>query len=125
MCVGVLATGRCLYAVARARSRSAHASAMHVVDGVVLRAVPRCACLLLPCRPQLARGLMQLFSVEQQKSQPLEAHAAAFSTVKVCICLSQQLLRVSGGSRGGLLMAQQGHRQPGGPAVCAAAESAG
>jgi len=35
------------------------------------------------CRPQLARGLMQLFSVEQQKSQPLEAHAAAFSTVKV------------------------------------------
>lgn len=26
---------------------------------------------------------MQLFSVEQQKSQPLEAHAAAFSTVKV------------------------------------------
>lgn len=27
---------------------------------------------------------MQLFSVEQQKSQPLEAHAAAFSTVKVC-----------------------------------------
>jgi clathrin heavy chain len=38
----------------------------------------RCA-----CRPQLARGLMQLFSIEQQKSQPLEAHAAAFSTVKV------------------------------------------
>ena len=34
-------------------------------------------------RPQLARGLMQLFSIEQQKSQPLEAHAAAFSTVKV------------------------------------------
>jgi hypothetical protein len=26
---------------------------------------------------------MQLFSFEQQKSQPLEAHAAAFSTVKV------------------------------------------
>ncbi len=36
------------------------------------------------CRPQLARGVMQLFSIEQQKSQPLEAHAAAFSTVKVC-----------------------------------------
>lgn len=35
-----------------------------------------------PERPQLARGLMQLFSIEQQKSQPLEAHAAAFSTVK-------------------------------------------
>ncbi|KAF6255267.1 clathrin heavy chain [Scenedesmus sp. NREL 46B-D3] len=35
-----------------------------------------------PERPQLARGLMQLFSIEQQKSQPLEAHAAAFSSVK-------------------------------------------
>jgi hypothetical protein len=42
------------------------------------------ACLVVAmCRPQLARGLMQLFSIEQQKSQPLEAHAAAFSTVKV------------------------------------------
>lgn len=40
--------------------------------------------LVASCRPQLARGLMQLFSVEQQKSQPLEAHAAAFSSVKVC-----------------------------------------
>lgn len=35
-----------------------------------------------PERPQLARGFMQLFSVDQQKSQPLEAHAAAFATVK-------------------------------------------
>lgn len=35
-----------------------------------------------PERPQLAKGFMQLYSVEQQKSQPLEAHAAAFSTVK-------------------------------------------
>lgn len=26
---------------------------------------------------------MQLYSFEQQKSQPLEAHAAAFATVKV------------------------------------------
>lgn len=33
-------------------------------------------------RPQLARGFMQLYSVEQAKSQPLEAHAAAFATVK-------------------------------------------
>lgn len=33
-------------------------------------------------RPALARGVMQLYSVEQAKSQPLEAHAAAFSTVK-------------------------------------------
>lgn len=35
-----------------------------------------------PERPQLAKGVMQLYSVEQQKSQPLEAHAACFSTVK-------------------------------------------
>lgn len=34
-------------------------------------------------RPQLAKGLMQLYSFEQQKSQPLEAHAASFATVKV------------------------------------------
>jgi clathrin heavy chain len=33
-------------------------------------------------RPALARGAMQLFSVEQAKSQPLEAHAAAFSTCR-------------------------------------------
>jgi hypothetical protein len=46
-------------------------------------ACPPLLLLLLCHRPQLARGLMQLFSVEQQKSQPLEAHAAAFSTVKV------------------------------------------
>lgn len=36
-----------------------------------------------PCRPALAKGFMQLYSFEQQKSQPLEAHAAAFATVKV------------------------------------------
>eukprot|EP00798_Chlamydomonas_sp_ICE-L_P023297 gene23297-30533_t len=35
-----------------------------------------------PERPQLAKGFMQLYSFEQQKSQPLEAHAAGFSTVK-------------------------------------------
>jgi len=35
-----------------------------------------------PERPALARGFMQLFSVEQAKSQPLEAHAAAFATVR-------------------------------------------
>lgn len=54
-----------------------------VADHMLLSA----ACLFAPvCRPQLARGLMQLFSIEQQKSQPLEAHAAAFSTVKVRSC---------------------------------------
>ncbi|KXZ42859.1 hypothetical protein GPECTOR_114g310 [Gonium pectorale] len=35
-----------------------------------------------PERPALAKGLMQLYSFEQQKSQPLEAHAAAFANVK-------------------------------------------
>ena len=29
---------------------------------------------------------MQLYSVDQKRSQALEAHAAAFSTIKVC-CL--------------------------------------
>ncbi len=33
-------------------------------------------------RPQLVKGFMQLFSVEQKRSQALEAHAAAFSTLK-------------------------------------------
>jgi clathrin heavy chain len=36
-----------------------------------------------PERPALTKGVMQLYSIEQQKSQPLESHAAAFSTVKV------------------------------------------
>ena len=34
-------------------------------------------------RPQLVKGNMQLYSVEQQKSQALESHAAAFASVKV------------------------------------------
>uniref|UniRef100_J3NAM3 Clathrin heavy chain n=2 Tax=Oryza brachyantha TaxID=4533 RepID=J3NAM3_ORYBR len=36
-----------------------------------------------PERPQLVKGNMQLFSVEQQRSQALEAHAASFATFKV------------------------------------------
>ena len=36
-----------------------------------------------PRRPQLVKGFMQLYSVDQKRSQPLEAHAAAFSTLKV------------------------------------------
>ncbi|KAL3681952.1 hypothetical protein R1sor_024908 [Riccia sorocarpa] len=36
-----------------------------------------------PERPQLVKGNMQLFSVDQQRSQALEAHAAAFATFKV------------------------------------------
>lgn len=31
---------------------------------------------------------MQLYSVEQKRSQALEAHAAAFSTIKVSMALS-------------------------------------
>ena len=34
-----------------------------------------------PERPQLVKGHMQLYSVEQARSQALEAHAAAFSTI--------------------------------------------
>jgi len=36
-----------------------------------------------PARPQLVKGNMQLYSMEQQRSQALEAHAAAFSTHQV------------------------------------------
>ncbi|KAL5063601.1 hypothetical protein RYX36_025338, partial [Vicia faba] len=36
-----------------------------------------------PERPQLVKGNMQLFSVDQQHSQALEAHAASFSQLKV------------------------------------------
>ncbi|KAK7849835.1 clathrin heavy chain 1 [Quercus suber] len=37
----------------------------------------------LPERPQLVKGNMQLFSMDQQRSQALEAHAASFATFKV------------------------------------------
>ena len=37
----------------------------------------------MPHRPQLVKGFMQLYSVTQKRSQALEAHAAAFSTLKV------------------------------------------
>lgn len=54
-----------------------------------------------PERPALAKGFMQLYSVDQQKSQPLEAHAASFSTVKfagreapsLVICFAQKTLK--------------------------------
>lgn len=36
-----------------------------------------------PERPQLVKGFMQLYSVEQSRSQALEAHAAAFGTVRL------------------------------------------
>ncbi|KAE8723368.1 Clathrin heavy chain 1 [Hibiscus syriacus] len=36
-----------------------------------------------PERPQLVKGNMQLFSVDQQRSQALEAHAASFAQLKV------------------------------------------
>ncbi|KAF9611320.1 hypothetical protein IFM89_030109 [Coptis chinensis] len=36
-----------------------------------------------PERPQLIRGNMQLFSVDQQRSQALEAHSASFASFKV------------------------------------------
>lgn len=37
----------------------------------------------VPERPQLVKGLMQLYSIDQSKSQALEAHAAVFSMIKV------------------------------------------
>ncbi|KAF3660335.1 Clathrin heavy chain 1 [Capsicum annuum] len=36
-----------------------------------------------PERPQLVKGNMQLFSVDQQRSQALEAHAASFASIRV------------------------------------------
>jgi hypothetical protein len=39
--------------------------------------------LLCYQRPQLVKGNMQLFSVDQQRSQALEAHAASYATFKV------------------------------------------
>lgn len=49
-----------------------------------LRVLVMCDCgICAILRPQLAKGLMQLYSFEQAKSQPLEAHAAAFANVKV------------------------------------------
>eukprot|EP00899_Mesostigma_viride_P014185 jgi/Mesvir1/22768/Mv14160-RA.1 len=36
-----------------------------------------------PERPQLVKGNMQLYSMEQKRSQALEAHAAVFATAKV------------------------------------------
>ncbi|KAM7272079.1 hypothetical protein ACFE04_031293 [Oxalis oulophora] len=38
-----------------------------------------------PERPQLVKGNMQLFSVEQQRSKALEAHAASFAQLKDCV----------------------------------------
>lgn len=46
------------------------------------RTVAYSICLWLQ-RPQLVKGSMQLFSVDQQRSQALEAHAASFATFKV------------------------------------------
>ncbi|PNX74604.1 clathrin heavy chain 1-like protein, partial [Trifolium pratense] len=36
-----------------------------------------------PERPQLVKGNMQLFAVDQQRSQALEAHAASFASFRV------------------------------------------
>lgn len=44
-------------------------------------------------RPQLVKGNMQLFSVEQQRSQALEAHAASFATFKVISSENRALSR--------------------------------
>ena len=41
----------------------------------------------LPHRPQLVKGTMKLFSVDQQRNQALEGHAATFATLRVCISI--------------------------------------
>ncbi|KAM7261133.1 hypothetical protein ACFE04_026608 [Oxalis oulophora] len=43
-------------------------------------------------RPQLVKGNMQLFSVEQQRSQALEAHDASFAQLKLAEALVLQML---------------------------------
>lgn len=43
-------------------------------------------------RPQLVKGNMQLFSVDQQRSQALEAHAASFASYKVSCHLEKFVL---------------------------------
>jgi hypothetical protein len=45
-------------------------------------------------RPQLVKGNMQLFSVEQQRSQALEAHAASFASFKVCLMLNWNRFKI-------------------------------
>jgi hypothetical protein len=56
---------------------------------------------------------MQLFSVEQQKSQPLEAHAAAFSTVKVRPGRNSLLATTAAAAAGhGRAGRQAGRRKP-------------
>lgn len=40
------------------------------------------------------KGNMQLFSVEQQRSQALEAHAASFAQFKVCLFVHVFLLNI-------------------------------
>lgn len=58
-----------------------------------------CLFTIIVRRPQLAKGFMQLYSFEQAKSQALEAHAAAFATIKVrasipcCLTCKHMLLQ--------------------------------
>lgn len=46
-------------------------------------------------RPALVKGNMQLFSVDQQRSQALEAHAAAFASIEVLWSTTVEELMVS------------------------------
>ena len=51
--------------------------------------------ILQRCRPQLVKGFMQLYSVEQKRSQALEAHAAAFSTLQASGARRRQSIVIS------------------------------
>mmetsp|Transcript_40808 Transcript_40808/g.97020 ORF Transcript_40808/g.97020 Transcript_40808/m.97020 type:complete len:1701 (-) Transcript_40808:29-5131(-) len=50
-----------------------------------------------PERPQLVKGFMQLYSMEQSRSQALDAHAACFSTLKATggtvIAFAQKMMK--------------------------------
>eukprot|EP00252_Welwitschia_mirabilis_P023463 TRINITY_DN662_c0_g1_i4.p1 TRINITY_DN662_c0_g1~~TRINITY_DN662_c0_g1_i4.p1 ORF type:complete len:1707 (+),score=385.71 TRINITY_DN662_c0_g1_i4:318-5438(+) len=74
-----------------------------------------------PERPQLVKGNMQLFSVDQQRSQALEAHAASFASFKVSgndnpsILISFASKTISGGQLTSKLHVIELGAQPGKP----------
>lgn len=67
--------------------RSLQAARLHTLPPAWPCPLPRCVLVGIapgaPERPQLVKGFMQLYSVEQARSQALEAHAAAFTTLQL------------------------------------------
>lgn len=62
-------------------------TSLHRVSFMLLYVLLHVLRQAVSCRPALVKGFMQLYSVEQKRSQALEAHAAAFSTIKVSTAL--------------------------------------